>query len=99
MKLSIGLGVAIAAILAAPAPAMQAVADAQVHHRHARRHAQGVIHPRMIAPSATVRASPPYAAPVLIPGAAPHPNGKGDEDGLSRDINDCNKGCVGGNPG
>ncbi len=29
----------------------------------------------------------------------PYRNGQGDEDGLSRRINDCNKGCIGGNPG
>ena len=28
----------------------------------------------------------------------PHP-GDGDDDGLSRDPDDCNKGCIGGNPG
>jgi len=27
-----------------------------------------------------------------------HP-GDGDDDGLSRDPDDCNKGCIGGNPG
>jgi hypothetical protein len=25
--------------------------------------------------------------------------GDGDDDGLSRDPDDCNKGCIGGNPG
>ena len=34
-----------------------------------------------------------------IPGVAPYPDGRGDEDGLSRDPNDCNKGCIGGNSG
>jgi hypothetical protein len=28
----------------------------------------------------------------------PHP-GDGDSDGLSRNPDDCNKGCIGGNPG
>jgi hypothetical protein len=32
----------------------------------------------------------PYAAPG---------DGDGDGDGLSRDPDDCNKGCIGGNPG
>jgi len=30
----------------------------------------------------------------------PYPHtGDGDNDGLSRDPDDCNKGCIGGNPG
>ena len=28
----------------------------------------------------------------------PHP-GDGDDDGLSRDLDHCMKGCIGGNPG
>ena len=42
---------------------------------------------------------PAAPAPALVPIAAPYPNGQGDEDGLSRHIGDCNKGCIGGNPG
>ncbi|MGO9419183.1 hypothetical protein [Roseiarcus sp.] len=39
------------------------------------------------------------AAPSWFPHAAPYASGQGDEDGLSRDINDCNVGCIGGNTG
>ncbi len=28
----------------------------------------------------------------------PYANRQGDQDGLSRKIDDCNKGCIGGNP-
>jgi hypothetical protein len=28
----------------------------------------------------------------------PYPEGQGDTDGLSRDPNDCDRGCIGGNP-
>jgi hypothetical protein len=32
-----------------------------------------------------------------LPRIAPYPDNKGDEDGLSEDQNDCNKGCIDGN--
>ena len=38
----------------------------------------------------------PQTNPMLKP--YPHP-GEGDNDGLSRDPDDCMKGCIGGNPG
>jgi hypothetical protein len=49
-------------------------------------------------PAATTAA--PQAAPFGLswPHIAPYPDNKGDEDGLSEDTNDCNKGCVGGAP-
>jgi hypothetical protein len=33
------------------------------------------------------------------PWFVPYPPGKGHADGLSRRSRDCNKGCIGGNPG
>jgi hypothetical protein len=35
----------------------------------------------------------------LDPAFKPFPPGQGDSDGLSRDPDDCDKGCIGGNPG
>jgi hypothetical protein len=35
---------------------------------------------------------------LAFPHIAPLPNNKGDEDGLSGDVNDCNTGCIDGNP-
>ena len=34
---------------------------------------------------------------LALPHIAPYPNNKGDEDGLSEDQDDCNKGCIDGN--
>jgi hypothetical protein len=53
-------------------------------------------------PTAVVAGPPPAApqpAPLGLswPHIAPYPDGKGDEDGLSGDENDCNKGCIDGN--
>ena len=53
---------------------------------------------------------PAAVQPVPVPAPAPQPwwsslfkpyaqPGDGDNDGLSRDPDDCNKGCIGGNPG
>ncbi len=46
-----------------------------------------------------VAAPAPQAGPLGLawPHIAPYPNGKGDEDGLSEDQDDCNKGCIDGN--
>ena len=46
-----------------------------------------------------LRTPAPQAAPfgLALPHIAPYPDGKGDEDGLSEDQDDCNKGCIDGN--
>ena len=38
-------------------------------------------------------------APGFFSHIAPYQPGQGDTDGLSRNPDDCNKGCIGGNPG
>jgi hypothetical protein len=92
MKYSLGLAVALTIVASAAA----AIENAPVrHHRHHERHHATQPAPNRPAPAAqngnldTIR-SPlkPY----------PHP-GDGDNDGLSRDPDDCNKGCIDGNPG
>jgi hypothetical protein len=47
-------------------------------------------------PTAQVPARP---EPSFFPHIAPYPSGQRDTDGLSRNPDDCNKGCIGGNPG
>ena len=59
-----------------------------------------VAHGPAMAPAGVVAAPPaPQAAPfgLALPHIAPYPNNKGDEDGLSEDQDDCNKGCIDGN--
>jgi hypothetical protein len=99
MRHSIGLGLAFVAVLAIPALAGEGVAKGVVHYHHAYRHTHRAVQPGATAPNGTARVPRAISAPVLFPGAQPYPNGKGDEDGLSRHIGDCNKGCIGGNPG
>ncbi|WP_374546286.1 hypothetical protein [Rhodoblastus sp.] len=49
-------------------------------------------------PAPAVQAQPAEQAPGPSLKPYAHP-GDGDNDGLSRDPDDCNKGCIGGNPG
>jgi hypothetical protein len=71
-----------------------------VHRYHRPHH---IVHHRLVAhnpaeaPAAGPAGSPPPATnPMFKPYAHP---GEGDDDGLSRDPDDCMKGCIGGNPG
>jgi hypothetical protein len=68
------------------------------HHHHVYHRIPAV---RETAPVPVVVAPPPaaQAAPfgLALPHIAPYPNNKGDEDGLSEDPSDCNKGCIDGN--
>lgn len=75
-----------------------------VHRSHGTHHAvhHHVTHPAPARgaerPGAAVETAPP--APLTNEMFKPyaHP-GEGDDDGLSRDPDDCMKGCIGGNPG
>ena len=81
----------------------------QYHHYHIHRY-QGphhTVHHHFVAhnpapapiaqrPGETVENAPPSAINQMFrPYAQP---GEGDDDGLSRDPDDCMKGCIGGNP-
>jgi hypothetical protein len=78
--------IAMCAVLSAStAWAAQSTASRLHHHKR---------HVTLTAPKPTSKSldrfqsSQPYAHP-----------GDGDNDGLSRDTDDCNKGCIDGNPG
>jgi hypothetical protein len=98
MNRSLILGIALTAALSLPAFAAESGGQAARPHRHGHHYVHRNVGEGVIAPAATAQV--PAPAPALgFPHIAPYPNGQGDEDGLSRDINDCNKGCIGGNPG
>jgi hypothetical protein len=99
MNRSIGLGIAFAVSLAAPALAGEGAVDATIRHSHAHHHMQDAARLQTMAPKAVSQVPRPGPAPVAFPAMSPYSNGHGDEDGLSRHIGDCNKGCIGGNPG
>ena len=100
MKQAIVIGLALAAAVAHPAFAVESGGGAKpIHHHRVYRHLHRAVEPVAVAPNAATQIPPAGLAPFLFPKIAPYPNNHGDEDGLSRDINDCNKGCIGGNPG
>jgi hypothetical protein len=107
VKTSTAFALALVASLGGLAAAQAQTAEpAPYHHDQAHRD-QGphhTVHHHVAhnptpapAPAATTA---PQAAPfgLALPHIAPYPNNKGDEDGLSTDVNDCNKGCIGGAP-
>jgi hypothetical protein len=98
MKRSFVLGAALAAALSLPSfAAEKSNAVESVHHRHHHHVVTRRVEENAIAPSATAQV--PWLIPAFMsPNVAPYANGQGDEDGLSRNIDDCNKGCIGGNP-
>ncbi len=99
--------VSIPAIAIAQESAPQAPSDYHhtVHHhvhdgQHYHVHRFEARNRAVAAPAAAATTAAPQAAPFGLswPHIAPYPNNKGDEDGLSGDTDDCNKGCVGGAP-
>jgi len=113
LKMLSTLALAFAVSLAAPVAAYAQTAAPTVpyHHYHYHRF-QGphphhhVVHhfeahnPSPVVAPVVVAPPPAQAQPfgLAFPHIAPYPDNKGDEDGLSEDVNDCNKGCIDGNP-
>jgi hypothetical protein len=92
MRSHASLVVAMCAVLAvSTAWATQSAA------RHHHRHGCHVTHPAPAPTSGRLVPAPPgrFYSP-FAPYAHP---GEGDNDGLSRDPDECMKGCIGGNPG
>lgn len=92
MRIAVALAIAFTAVAPSAVAFAEPVAPPP-HHRHHHHHA---------APAAVVRPNPAPETVAPAPessGFKPYPFGRGDEDGLSRDPDDCNKGCIGGNPG
>jgi len=99
MRLSATAALAFGVILATPiaANAYYGAAAIDKHRVHAHHTYRGVQTER-IQPGSTTQV-PAELAPSFFPHIAPYPPGQGDTDGLGRNPDDCNKGCIGGNPG
>ena len=69
-----------------------------VHHHYVAHNPAPAPAPIAQRPGKPVENGPPQTNQMFKPYAAPG-DGDGDDDGLSRDPDDCNKGCIGGNPG
>jgi hypothetical protein len=107
------IALALAALLAGPVVANAQTAEPTPHHHYPVHHFQGphphhYVHHRFVAHNPAAAPAPTPAATTAAPQAgrfglswphiAPYPDNKGDEDGLSEDPNDCNKGCIDGEP-
>jgi hypothetical protein len=109
MKTSTTIALALATLLSAPLAAYAQTEQSTPYHRYHVHHYQGphhTVHHRfeahkpVAAPAqAAATTAAPQAAPFGLswPHIAPYPDNRGDEDGLSEDPNDCNKGCIDGN--
>jgi hypothetical protein len=86
LTLALAIGVATAA-------ASAALAQETVKPHHPRHRA----HPHAVQPPPPAQVPAPESAGSMFNPYA-HP-GDGDDDGISRDPDDCMKGCIGGNPG
>ena len=101
MKQAIGFGLGLAIVLAIPALADQTVATVKpVHRLRVYHHVYNAPESAGISRGATAQVIllpvdvVPSFLPSFLPHIAPYPDGVGDEDGLSREVEDCNKGCI-----
>jgi hypothetical protein len=113
VKTSTTIALALTILLAGSLAVYAQTEQPTPYHHHHVHHFQGPHHSvdhRFVAqnpaPAVTPEPAPaaattvaPQAAPfgLALPHIAPYPDNKGDEDGLSEDENDCNKGCIDGN--
>ena len=106
------IGVALAVPASSPGAFGHSLTLGDPHQRALHRHAGRGEGEKTLSVAPVVAAAPawtpfqgsfvnPFATPpppLKWPKIAPYPPGQGDTDGLSFDINDCNKGCIGGQP-
>ncbi len=84
-----------AAFFSLSGAAGEASPSANRHLRHLPHHTAAVT-PPTLAPQTSSSAIPPFSWLAGL-GVKPYPPGKGGADGVSRNIDDCNKGCIGVN--
>jgi hypothetical protein len=107
VKISATIALALATALSGSLAAHAQTEQPPVHHHHHHyypphhtvHHYHSMAHNPAVAPVPATAAPAPQAAPLglSLPRIAPYPDGRGDEDGLSEDGNDCNRGCIDGN--
>jgi hypothetical protein len=98
VKTSTTIALALATVLSGSCAYAQTEQPVVHHHTHHYAPHPAVHHHPAPAPVATAPAPQAGAFGLALPHIAPYPDNQGDEDGLSRDPDDCNKGCIGGNP-
>ena len=100
MKTSTIIALALTASLSGSLAVYAQTEQPTVHHRYPLHHHHHYVAHNPAAPPIAQRpgeeSAPPQTNQMFRPYAHP---GEGDDDGLSRDPDDCMKGCIGGNPG
>jgi hypothetical protein len=71
----------------------QASPSAKHNMRYAPRHVVGVAAPAFAQQGPSSSPIPPFSWLAGL-GVKPYPPGEGGADGLSRNVDDCNKGCI-----
>jgi hypothetical protein len=107
VKTSTTIALAIATALAGTVAAYAQTDQPTIHHHthhyyppHHVVHHHAMAHGPTPAPIAQRPGEPVESGPSQTNEMfKPYANPDGDDDGLSRDPDDCNKGCIGGNPG
>jgi hypothetical protein len=96
--ITFALAVSFASLSLAHATEDAAPATHPYHHHHHRYHSLPAVReaPAAQRPGEAVENGFPQTNPMFKPYAHP---GEGDNDGISRDPDDCMKGCIGDNPG
>jgi hypothetical protein len=103
VKTSSIAALALATVLSGSLTAYAQAEQPTIHHHygpHRTVHRHFVAHNPAPSPErAAATTAAPQAAPfgLALPHIAPYPDGRGDEDGMSEDQDDCNKGCIDGN--
>jgi hypothetical protein len=100
MKVSFALATTMVALTVVPTLCAASSRDTSPHHIRYTHHPvpkrprNEVVGPSMTSEPSALSLSPAPKTTVKLR-VAPYPPGQGDADGLSRNPEDCNKGCIG----
>jgi hypothetical protein len=100
MKRSFALAAAVVALATIPSLGAASSSYTSSHpSRYTRRHARKSSPNKLIGPSVSAAPRvPPFSSEAQphfeLPRIAPYPTGQGHADGLSRNTDDCNMGCI-----
>jgi hypothetical protein len=97
--LAFSIALSCAAVVALSVAAGETSSLRVNHHvHHAPHHVRGLAGATLPQHAPNTGALAPFSwLTQLFPNVKPYPPGQGDADGLSRNIDDCNKGCIGVN--
>lgn len=92
MRTAVALAITLGAFALSPVFAASAEPAETVHHHYQHHH-----HTHQHPVHGAGRSAPAVVAPEAVAPQTPSVRARGETDGLSRDEEDCDMGCVGGN--